>query len=206
MVDALAKDSFLSSYMVIAAASEALRQVVWDSFRSDARIARHVQSRQEISLRNPTDAGRDSANKLSLWLYNISLNEFMRNDPPARSDQGRGSPPLALNLHYLVTPLSPDGDLDLMLIGKVLQTLNDTPSIFLLSDLDDIREEMRVTLAKMSSDETSRIWEALKEPYRLSVCYQVRVARIDAEGPLPTTAPVIDRFSGIGFTAAGGAS
>ena len=205
MVDALAKDSFLSSYMVIAAASEAIRQVLWDSFRTDARIARHIQSRQEISLRNPTDASKDAANKLSLWLYDISQNEFMRNDPPVRSDKGRLSPPLALNLAYLATPLSPDGDLDLMLIGKVLQTLNDTPTVLLISALDDIREEMRITLAKMSPDETSRIWEALKEPYRLSVCYQVRVARIDSDAVQPSV-PVIDRFSGIGFSSEGGSS
>ncbi len=115
-------------------------------------------------------------------------------------------PPLALNLHYLLTPLSPDGELDLMLIGKVLHTLNDTPIILLASELDDIHEEMRITLAKMAPDEMSRIWEALKEPYRLSVCYQVRVARLDSGTSLNSGAAVVNRFSGIGFSAADGAS
>ena len=29
--------------------------------------------------------------------------------------------------------------------------------------------------------ELAEVWEALKQPYRLSVCYEVRVIRIDSE-------------------------
>ena len=44
---------------------------------------------------------------------------------------------------------------------------------------------------------SSRIWEALSEPYRLSISYQIQVAHVDAETTLDNV-PVIDRFFGQG--------
>jgi len=189
----------LSSYMVIPAVSDALRQILWDGFRNDRRIARHIQSREEISLRNPTEAVRDSAHRLSVWLYSVSQNEFVRNENPPREAKSGTSLPLTLNLHYLVTPLSANGELDLMVIGKVLQIFSDIPAIVLASELDDIHEELHILLARTPPDEMSRIWEALKEPYRLSLCYQIRAVRINSASGVPAAARVVDRFAGIGF-------
>ncbi|MEI7609572.1 MAG: DUF4255 domain-containing protein [Rhodospirillaceae bacterium] len=189
----------MNNYMAIAAAAEGLRHVLWDSFRSDARTARYVQSRQGISLRSPADAAKYEAHQLSVWLYGVSPVAPEPSNPPLPINQ-RNASPLPLDLHFLVTPLSPDGDLDLMLIGKVLQTLNASPSILLVSDLEGFREHVQITQANPSPDEMSRIWASLKEPYRLAVCYRARLTRIDAKTPLPAGCPVVDRFSGHGFS------
>jgi hypothetical protein len=39
-------------------------------------------------------------------------------------------------------------------------------------------------LCRLTLEELTRIWEALREPYRLSVAYQVRVTHIDSERTL----------------------
>lgn len=193
----------MSSYMAIAAASEGLRQVLWDSFSIDKRISRHIHSREEISLSNPTDAARDSANKLSVWLYNLVPNEFMRNAPAPRPGDPNRAPPLALDLSYLITPISPGSELDLMLVGKVIEVFHAAPVVILRSEADDIHEELRITQARAATDEMCRIWDALKQPYRLSVGFVVRVARIDSGMEVAGAAPVVDRFPGVGFAAEG---
>lgn len=182
----------MSGYLALTAAGDALRQVLWAAFETDSRILRHVGSPEQIVSGNPAQAAANTDNRLSVWLYHVSQDPLLRNDVDYRADR-RAGPPLTLMLHYLVTPLTPTGEADLMLLGKVLQVFNDTPVINLLSPLDDISEELRVVLETMEQSEVSRIWEAMQGAYRLSVSYQVRVARIDAAATTPT-APIISRF------------
>ncbi len=182
----------MSSYLVIAAVSEALRQILWEEFSADSRIARQIQSREEIALKNPTEAAKDASHKLSLWLYDISENPFRRNDTSHRAE-GKEFPALPLNLHYLLTPLSVTGEADHVLIGKSMQVLSGNPTVFLRDELDDIHEELRVMQSRLSIEEMSQIWNALQEPYRLSMCYEVRAARVDSERALGD-ARVIERI------------
>ncbi len=180
----------MSGYLALSAAGDALRQVLWSAFETDGRILRHVASPEQIVSTSPAQADADS--RLSVWLYHIRQDALLRNTLDFRAE-GRGAPPVPLLLHYLVTPLAPNGDADLMLLGKVLQVFNDTPVISLFSPLDDISEELRIGLETMEQGEVSRIWEAMQGAYRLSVSFQVKVARIDSAKAAPT-APVISRF------------
>jgi hypothetical protein len=172
----------MSSYMVLAAVSEALRQILWESFDADPVIRPIVGSESAIVFRNPTETARDSANRLSLWLYQINENEFVKNQPMSRSNgpDREQFPPLGLNLSYLATPFAPSGEADHLLLGKTMQVLYDNATILLRDTANDIFEELRVIFCRLSLEELTRIWEALREPYRLSVCYQVRVTRIDS--------------------------
>ena len=55
-------------------------------------------------------------------------------------------------------------------------------------------EDLGISLFRRTLDELSRVWEALQEPYRLSVCYQVRLTRIDST--ISTTGqPVLEMTS-----------
>jgi hypothetical protein len=170
----------MSSYMVLARVSEALRDILWDAFSTDSVIAPIVGSKSAIVFSNPTETARDSANRLSLWLYQITENEFLKNQPPARSNGHTTlqETPLALNLYYLVTPFAPSGDADLLLLGLTMQVMYDNAIVRLQRPLENISEEIRVVLSRLSLEELTRVWEALREPYRLSVCYQVKVTRI----------------------------
>ena len=172
----------MSSYMVLAAVSNALRSILWEDFDEDSVIRPIVGSESAIVFANPTETARDSANRLSLWLYQITENEHLKNQPPTRSN-GHGSrpiTPMAVNLYYLITPFATSGQANHLLLGKAMQVLYDNAIIRLQEPADEVAEELRVIFCRLSLEELTRIWEALQEPYRLSVCYQVRVMRIES--------------------------
>lgn len=199
----------MSNYAVIAAVSKALQQILWEAFESDPVIRSIINSDQEIIFRNPTETARDSANRLSLWLHQVNENEFVKNRPMLRTNNnGQNSgqqqhrfPPLALNLFYLVTPFAPQGDPESehLLLGATMQALYDNSIVFLQDDTQgaEIGEEIKIILSRLSLEELTRIWEALREPYRLSVCYEVRVTRIDSRR-LPDSVRIIDRAAQFG--------
>ena len=69
-------------------------------------------------------------------------------------------------------------------IGRNQQRLAELESFFegkiktAVSSQENIAEELRIIFCRLTLEELTRIWDALREPYRLSVCYQVRVSRI----------------------------
>ena len=185
----------MSDYEVVSAVSEAVRRILWDEFRADSKLfPQLISSMERIVFSNPTETARDSDNKLSLWLYQITENEHMKNQPPARARQqppqqpgtnGREAlqgTPMALNLYYLVTPFVTAGQAEHMLLGKTMQVLYDNATIFLRDPNPNrtLAEELRVVFCRMTLEELTRIWEALREPYRLSVCYLIRITHIDS--------------------------
>ena len=109
----------MSSYRVIAKVSRKLQEILGDAFDADPVIQSIVGNRAAIVFSNPTETARDSANRLSLWLYQVTENEFVKNEPYLRTDQADRVrfPPMALNLYYLVTPFAPSGDSDHLLLG-----------------------------------------------------------------------------------------
>ena len=173
----------MSNYLVLSDVSKALRDVLWDAYKDDALITSVVGSEAAIVFTNPTQTAQDASNRMSLWLYQITENEHLKNQQPQRV-QGSNSfteTPLALNLYYLITPFAPSGELDHLLLGKTAQVLYDNAIIQLRNSADNVAEELKITFCRLSLEELTRIWEALREPYRLSVCYQIRVARIESQ-------------------------
>jgi hypothetical protein len=172
----------MSSYHLLSEVSKTLKALIWDALRTDPTFATIIGSEAAITFTNPTETARDSDNRLSLWLYRISENEFVKNgsmSATAASNTER-LPPLALNLFYLLTPFGATGDADHLLLGKAMQTLYDNAQIPLRNRGDDVFEDLRLVLCRVTLEELTRIWEALREPYRLSVCYQVCVGHVDS--------------------------
>jgi hypothetical protein len=195
----------MSTYLALSAVSEALRQILWDAIDADPVIRPIVGSEAAIVFTNPTQTARDPANRLSLWLYQVNENEFVKNQPMARANgpETLRFPPLALDLSYLVTPFAPSGEADHLLLGKSMQILYDNATTVLLDTANGVAEELHIILCRLSLEELTRIWEALREPYRLSVCYTVRVTRLDSLRT-PTHARVIERATGFAPIVVGG--
>jgi hypothetical protein len=177
----------MSSFHVLLSVSEQLRQTLWGAIHDDPGTRNLLASEMDLVFTNPTETARrrSSTNKLSMWLYQITENEYLKNQPPLRGNghTSQQDPPLALNFYYLITPFGPtDGspDAELLLLGKVMQVMYDNPTLFVQSPADNVFEELRVILCRLSLEELTRVWEALREPYRLSICYQVRVTRVDS--------------------------
>lgn len=201
--------------MVIRSVSEALRRILWDAISADVVTRTIVGVREAIVLLNPTRTAQDSSNRLSLWLYQVIEDEFVKNQPrtpaevpdPAdpRQRYRDDFPPMAIDLMYLLTPFAPSGESDHLLLGKSIQALYDNASTFVADPAAGVAEELRIVFHRHTLEELTRIWDALNEPYRLSVCYQVRVTRIGSArrsanarvvelaggyGPTPSAVPV----------------
>jgi hypothetical protein len=184
----------MSDYAVLAAVSSALREILWEAIHADSVVDPLIASESAIVFTNPTGTARDSANRLSVWLYHVSENEFVKNQPLRPLDGDLEYPPLALNLSYLLTPFGTSGEADHLILGKSMQVLFDNAVVLLSDPTNNIHEELHIVLARLPLNELSHVWEALREPYRLSVAYEIRVTRVDSTRRL-TAARVIDRIT-----------
>ncbi len=108
--------------------------------------------------------------------------------------------PLPVRLHYLMTPIltgssnnMPAPESEQLIIGRVLQALNDEPLISgpdLQGSYAGTGVELAARLETLGLDETSRIWEGLERSYQLSVSYEVTVVVIASDLAPITLTPV----------------
>lgn len=184
----------MSSYQVLSSVSNTLQSVLWRAFREDSTI--DVMAQEAIVFDSPTETAKNSSNRLSVWLYHLTEDEFVSNQPRIRTGSAESQrPALALNLYYLVTPFATSGPGNLLLLGKTMQVLNDNNILMLQDRSQGIAEELRIIFNQGTIEDLSRIWSALREPYRLSVCYQIRTVRIDSQD-FSRSAPIGSRQGG----------
>jgi hypothetical protein len=187
------------SYKVLNDVSSALRELLATEFANDASINAIVGGEGGIGFNNPTETALDTSIRLSLWLYQVVENEFLKNDPPVpvNGSNLRRQSPLPLNLFYLITPFAAQRESDLLLLGKTMEVLHDNAIVILRDPITNQEDELRVILCRLTLEELTRVWEALREPYRLSVCYQIRVTRIQSQREVGG-ARIIERTAGFG--------
>jgi len=161
---------------------------------------------------SPLDMARKGLEKppqLNLFLYQSVINAAWRNmDMPRQVRPGEQSPPpLALNLHYLVTAYA-SGDNDnldstasQLLLGAAMSVLHDHPVLgreeintaLAASDLAVQVERIRITPIQLSLDELSKLWSTFQAPYRLSAAYECSVVLIDSTRGGAAALPVLRR-------------
>jgi Pvc16 N-terminal domain/IPT/TIG domain len=157
--------------------------------------------------------------QLNLFLYYVSINPALRNlDLPSLDAAGNkvSNPPLALNLHYLVSGYGTT--LQTQLIGEVLlgwamKVLHDNPVVPIatiqealsaqpsetsvaylsLSTLAGQTEHLRVTPEALTIEEIYRLWPAFQAHYRPSSAFQVSVVVIQDTTPVMSGLPVRHR-------------
>lgn len=155
--------------------------------------------------------------QLNLFLHQVTPNLGWRNaNLPSRSPGGAvtDSPPLALDLHYLVTAYGQPTFVAEILLGHAMRVLHEdailtrehvrralspTPPDPSLPDgvrnsqLADQVELIKVVPEVVNTEEMSRLWSALQAHYRPTAAYQVSVVLIDpATRPRPAL-PVLRR-------------
>ncbi|MEK6279410.1 MAG: DUF4255 domain-containing protein [Acidobacteriota bacterium] len=131
-----------------------------------------------VKVESPVDLPGETT--LSIWLYQVSPNAHLRNAPNSRvrDEEFEAITPLALDLFYLLSPLQKNEVANQRTLGRALQVLYDN-SVLPLHAGDDV-EELHLNICPRSIAELAEVWEALQKPYRLSVCVEVRVVRIDS--------------------------
>lgn len=138
-----------------------------------------------VSLNSPADDARDPMDpKINLFLFRVVENPHAKNR--AWLPVGPGvlqKPPLALNLFYIITPIANERLDEHRALGEAMRIFYDHTIIaapLLKGELEHTAEELKVDLCQFSLEELTRIWNALNQPIRLSVCYEVRIILVDS--------------------------
>jgi hypothetical protein len=164
------------------------------------------------------DPSADSS-QLNLFLYLVSRNQGWANvGYPSRDANGDliSAPPLALDLHYLLTAY---GAKDLhaeLLLGYAMQLLHEMPVLtrpairnalspsllvengdvpaslrdLFRSGLADQVEQVKICQTFLSTDEMFKLWMAFSAPYRPTAAYHVSVVLIESERQGKSAYPV----------------
>lgn len=155
--------------------------------------------------------GQPETGRLNLFMYKVTPNQGWRNAAvPARDAAGQriGSPPLALDLHYLVTAYGAAEFEGEILLGYAMQILHDTPVLtresirrtlapavsmtpggavplsgLIASELAEQAEQIRITPQTTSAEEMSNLWAAIRSHYRPSAAYLASVVMIESRRP-----------------------
>jgi hypothetical protein len=185
----------MSDYTVISAVSHTLREILKQNITLSPDAELNGVEIHLLSPKEMQDAGNTSG--ISLWLYKVSRMAEMLNEPPGRISANQvARVPLPVLLYYLITPFNTHPEVRHTLLGRVLQVLNDH-AILRGADLRGVlkgtTERLRVNLEALSLEELSLVWEALSEPYQLSVTYLVQVVLIDSDREPVQSGPVVER-------------
>jgi Pvc16 N-terminal domain len=175
----------MSDYTVIAELGDSLVSLLFSELNADPQISGLIDSEDRISLESPADLENNNSVRLSMYLYRILENPYMKNRFPVEGTGGKlRKAPLTLDLYYLLTPLVGTPREQQIVLGKTMQILYDRTILEgpdLSGSLGTSGEEIRVILNPVSLEELTRVWQALEIPYRLSVCYIARVIIVDSE-------------------------
>lgn len=195
----------MSNSRAIAAVTATLRELLRKQVdRVDSGVAG-----LKISV-GPPDLARKSttlpATQINLFLFQTVVNAALSNqDPPFQVRPGETAPPpLALNLHFLLTAYGGETDDDALshrVLGAAMTVLHSHPVLgrdeikgaLSDNDLHSQFERVRITPLPMAVEELSKLWTMFQTPYRLSAAYEATVVLLDSRLSTPSPLPVLKR-------------
>jgi hypothetical protein len=214
----------MSSALAIAAVTATLKDLL-----NEGLLNHDLSSIGSFSVTaQPPDritTGNTEANQLNVFLYQVTPNLGWRNvGLPSRDGSGNRitNPPLALDLHYLISAYGSQDFNAEILLGYAMQLLHETPGIsreqlrivlgipspvdgnfvpgrfgtMSAEDLADQVELIKISPVYLGADELSKLWTSMQARYRPSMAYLVSVVLIQAEGSARVAPPVLQRGSG----------
>jgi Pvc16 N-terminal domain len=197
----------MSSALAIAAVTAVLKDILENGLTHDA-IATSIGDTLITAI--PPDrisVGADERPQLNIFLYQVSPN---RNADWVGRDRidVRLPPPLALDLHYLLTAYGPKDFQSELLLGYALQLLHEIPILnrdrvytalkhaaslssfgvlsqalatLSIEDLADQIAPIKLGSEFFSMEETSKLWSSLQTHYRPSAGYQASMILISKD-------------------------
>jgi hypothetical protein len=210
----------VSSALAIGAVSAVLKNLLDNGIVEQVPLGTTVNVTAVAPDTIRLDAPEDPP-QLNVFLHQVTPNAAWRNrDLPSRGSNGEriSNPPLALDLHYLITAYGRSDFQAEILLGYAMHLLHERPvldrpaikraldpspldvamlppafQVLTASDLADQVEAIRITPIAMAVDEMSKLWSAIQTHYRPSAAYQVSVVLIDAQKPARNPLPVLSR-------------
>lgn len=165
----------------------------------------------KVALASPAALGADTDVRLGLFLYRVSENEHLRNADRTEVETAAGTvdperrqvPPMALDLHYLLTAYPSEGGADETtktrdqhrVLGRAMQVLRDN-AVVTGSDLQGslvADGELRLAMDVKPTEEVFNIWNTFDEtPYQPSVAYVVGPVLVESRGPAEAVTRLVE--------------
>jgi hypothetical protein len=156
--------------------------------------------------------GDNEPSQLNLFLYQVTPNLGWRNlELPSRDGQGERveNPPLAIDLHYLLSAYGKENFHGEILLGHGMQVFHELPVLtrqtirrvftpplsailerLATAQLADQEELVKLTPETLSSEEISKLWSVFGEKYRPTAAFLATVVLIRASAPTRSAPPV----------------
>ncbi|HKQ05850.1 MAG TPA: Pvc16 family protein [Blastocatellia bacterium] len=205
------------SYLAIGAVTKAIAELLEKKMNKPPLLG--VGAVFKVTTVPPDDTRVDQENGINLFLYRLTESPFAKNSdwPGDRANPvAIKRPPIALNLHYLLTAYAKksagaarDDIAAHQLLGNALAILHQYPVLNDIHDADfdadldsqfppELRnsfDKLRINLSPISMEEFSKIWTGLSKAYRLSVAYEVSLVQIAPLVLPPNPAPPLQQAS-----------
>ena len=213
----------MSSPLALAAITAVLRDLLNNGL-IDHDITGALGSNVTVTALPPDTIAVDAANarpQLNLFLHQVTPNAGWRNEGlPSRAGRGArlSNPPLALDLHYLLTAYGSAELHSEILLGYAMHLLHETPVLdrqairtalaggtvdgsilppalqaHSAADLADQVEQIKITPETLSTEEMSKLWSAMQAHYRPTAAYHLSVVLIEAQRATRGALPVLTR-------------
>ena len=208
----------MSDYSAIGGVSAVLRSLLSNAVASGGPAA-ILSANPAISNLAPdlVQTGPNEPARINLFMYYASMNQSLRNiDLPAvkASGQKLSNPPLAINLHYLVSAYGSNPFDAEILLGFAMQVFHETAIVGRQQIADALAgllavtpasqeaqlvaagtlagqiEQLRITPEALSTEEIYRLWTAFQKSYRPTTSYQVSVVVIQRTDSYASNLPV----------------
>jgi len=173
-----------------------------------------ISDKNTIVLISPGEVGASDAVRLSLFLYQVDENPYLKNRPVDAMATELPYPALPLDLAYMVTAYPSPGIQDRterskeehQVLGRAIQVFHDNAVVYgtmLKGNLASTAEELHITMTHLSMDDMTKIWTTFQDkPFRPSICYLVTPVMIDSLRSV-TTQRVVKREMDYGTPSAG---
>jgi len=208
----------MSDYLAVGGVSAVLRSLLTTALTTGGPSSL-LGAPLSITATSPdlVATGTNEIPRLNLFMYYASPNAAYRNfDLPAYDSAGRraSNPPLALDLHYLLTAYGSTQFDPEILLGWGMQVFHEMPivpreivqdaltalgtatpenKLLSASTLANQVESLRITPEALSNDDISRLWMAFQTNYRPTASYLVTVVLIQETQAVKTNLPVQTR-------------
>lgn len=137
----------------------------------------------QIVFKSPAELETATTPLLSLFLYHLPENGYLRNADPVQAGKGKmRPPPVVLDLHYLLTPYAPDQEQELLILESLIRLFYDRAVFEAPGPCQDPESgecQIRAQRLNLSLEEMTKLWERFPhKPYKLSLAYAITPVRI----------------------------
>ena len=207
----------MSSALALSAVTSVLQQALNLVFNGSALGTVNVSAVAPDVVEKKYGIGADSGLRVNLFLHQVTPNAAWRNiDFPSLASDGATrikNPPLALDLHYLLTAYAADDTEAEALLGYAILMLHENPILpraLITSMLGLLTsntynnavqnaglaaqiEMIKLSPATLGREEMAWLWTALKADYRPTFPFQASVVLMRNDNPTAFSLPVLTR-------------